>query len=61
MTSPTIFLIVSVLSVTFIPSEIRGQDADGVYKIGVGIGDITGPPGGVVLVKLKKIKIWINS
>lgn len=25
-------------------------DENGIYKIGVGIGDITGPPAGIVLV-----------
>lgn len=31
-------------------SATWGTDTDGVYKIGVGVGDITGPPAGIVLV-----------
>lgn len=30
-------------------------DQNGIYRIGVGISDITGPPAGVVLVKFHKI------
>lgn len=41
--------IVAVFGVIFVGA--RGSDDDGVYKIGVGIGDITGPPAGVVLVR----------
>jgi hypothetical protein len=39
-----IFIFLAVFS--------RAQDNEGIYKIGVGIGDITGPPAGIVLVKL---------
>jgi len=38
-------------TISVILSSAAAQDEEGIYKIGTGIADITGPAAGVVLVK----------
>jgi len=50
MASINLYTVTGLLLLVNVVPHIRASDDDGVYKIGVGIGDITGPPAGVVLV-----------
>ncbi|XP_021951036.1 neutral ceramidase [Folsomia candida] len=44
-----ILQLFAIFLVAITVSPTCAADADGIYKIGVGIGDVTGPPAGVVL------------